>query len=280
MKHVEQTKSGSWQYRRRVPKDVSEVITKREFKRKLGDSQKEALAAYPQYHAQVERVIDAAKKRIAGAVAASGPGASEREAYAEALRRRADLVAKGATADVLEIAADSLADSFPQEGYEPVGAPPVDRHTVNLLRLGPGRYSPPEPTLGDALRLYLKEHLKADSPETDSRVTGLATRVVEAAIAAVGRDPLLTAITREEARAVRDHMLDSAASRAVCMAAICSRLRWCSRAIWSRRSPAVARRAFRVAASGVVMVAMVGVPFGWLVCPDLSDVPQIYEIKL
>ncbi|WP_394325857.1 DUF6538 domain-containing protein, partial [Rhodobacter capsulatus] len=55
LKHVEQTKSGSWQYRRRVPKDVSEVITKREFKRKLGDSQKEALAAYPQYHAQVER---------------------------------------------------------------------------------------------------------------------------------------------------------------------------------------------------------------------------------
>ncbi|WP_444870599.1 hypothetical protein ACTTAF_10855 [Rhodobacter capsulatus] len=62
--------------------------------------------------------------------------------------------------------------------------------------------------MGDALRLYLKEHLKADSPETDSRVTGLATRVVEAAIAAIGRDPLLTAITREEARAVRDHMLD------------------------------------------------------------------------
>lgn len=208
LKHVEQTKSGSWQYRRRVPKDVSEVITKREFKRKLGDSQKEALAAYPLYHAQVERVIEAAKKRMAGAVVASGPGASEREAYAEALRRRADLVAKGATADALELAADSLADSFPQEGYEPIGAPPVDRHTVNLLRLGPERYRPPEPTLGDALRLYLKEHLKADGPETDSRVTGLATRVVEAAIAAIGRDPLLTAITREEARAVRDHMLD------------------------------------------------------------------------
>lgn len=72
LKHVEQTRSGSWQYRRRVPKDVSEVITKREFKRKLGDSQREALAAYPQYHAQVEREIEAAKKGIAGAVAASG----------------------------------------------------------------------------------------------------------------------------------------------------------------------------------------------------------------
>ena len=148
LKHVEQTKSGSWQYRRRVPKDVSEVITKREFKRKLGDSQKEALAAYPQFHAKVEREIEAARKRIAGAEAASGPNASEREAYAEALRRRADLVARGATEDHLEIAADSLADNFPQEGYEPIGAPPVDRHTVNLLRLGPDATGPRSPPWG------------------------------------------------------------------------------------------------------------------------------------
>jgi len=207
LKHVEQTKSGSWQYRRRVPKDVSEAITKREFKRKLGDSRKEALAAYPQFHAQVEREIEAAKKRIAGAVEASGPSASEREAYAEALRRRADLISRGVTEEELALTADALADSHTKED-EPFGEPPVDRHTINLLRLGPERYRPPEPTLGDALRLYLKEHLKADSPETDSRVVGLATRVVEAAIAAIGRDPLLTAITREEARAVRDHMLD------------------------------------------------------------------------
>jgi hypothetical protein len=57
LKHVERTKSGSWQYRRRVPKEVSEVIAKREFKRKLGESEREALAAYPRYHAEVEREI-------------------------------------------------------------------------------------------------------------------------------------------------------------------------------------------------------------------------------
>jgi hypothetical protein len=51
LKHVERTKSGSWQYRRRVPKQVSENISKREFKRKLGESEREALAAYPRYHA-------------------------------------------------------------------------------------------------------------------------------------------------------------------------------------------------------------------------------------
>lgn len=84
----------------------------------------------------------------------------------------------------------------------------MDRYTINLMRLGPDRYRPPEPTLGDARKLYLKEHLRAEDPETDSRVVGLANRVIDAAIAALGRDPALSSITREDARQVRDEMLD------------------------------------------------------------------------
>ncbi|MFN3664481.1 MAG: DUF6538 domain-containing protein, partial [Yoonia sp.] len=61
MKHVERTKAGNWQYRRRVPKDVSAIITKREFKRKLGETEREALAAYPRFHAEVEKEIAEAK---------------------------------------------------------------------------------------------------------------------------------------------------------------------------------------------------------------------------
>ena len=208
LKHVERTRAGTFQYRRRVPREVSATITKREFKRKLGDSQREALAAYPRYHAMVEREIAEAKLRQAGAEAASGSGVSGREAYAEALRRRADLISAGMTEAGLELAADSLADSYPQDEYQPVGVPPVDRYTINLLRLGPDRYKAPEPTLGDARKLYLKERLDADNPETDSRVVGLANRVIDAAIEAIGRDPAMSAITREDARKVRDHMLD------------------------------------------------------------------------
>jgi hypothetical protein len=95
LKHVERTKSGSWQYRRRVPKDVSAIITKREFKRKLGDSEREALAAYPRYHAEVENEIAEAKLGRVRSEVASSAKATEREAYVEALRRRADLVAAG-----------------------------------------------------------------------------------------------------------------------------------------------------------------------------------------
>ncbi|MCE5975107.1 hypothetical protein LZA78_16655 [Sinirhodobacter sp. WL0062] len=191
LKHVERTKSGSFQYRRRVPKEVSGIIHKREFKRKLGASEREAIAAYPRYHAEVEREIATAKRRLASAQGASRPNASDREAYAEALRRRADLIAAGVTDDGLALAADSLAYSFPQDEYEPQGVPAVDRHTINLMRLGPDRYKAPEPTLGDALRLYRKEHLREDDPATDSRSVALTNRVIAATIEALGRDPVL-----------------------------------------------------------------------------------------
>lgn len=72
LKHVEQTKSGSWQYRRRVPKEVAALVSKREFKRKLGDSRKEALAAYSRCHAEVEREISEAKRLLARSATAIG----------------------------------------------------------------------------------------------------------------------------------------------------------------------------------------------------------------
>lgn len=208
LKHVEKTKSGSWQYRRRVPKDVAGAITKREFKRKLGDSEREAIAAYARYHATVEREIAEAKLGRVLSEIASSPQASEREAYAEALRWRAELAALGASQEELEIAADNIAEKYPQDYQGPIGVPPLDRYKINLLRDAPGKIKMPEPTLRDALKLYLKEHLNEESPETDTRTVNLARRVIYAAISAMGRDPLLSTITREDARTVRDEMLD------------------------------------------------------------------------
>jgi len=209
LKHVERTKAGTFQYRRRVPKDVSSAITKREFKRKLGDSEREALAAYPRYHAEVEREIAEAKRRLAGAAVGSAPNASDRQAYFEALRRRDALIARGATEEELALEADSLADSHRQEDYEPYTAAPVDRHTINLLRVGPKRYLPPSPTLGDAKRLYLEERKKAgDTPEAHQRFAVRIDRIVGHVTEALGCDPLLADLTRDDARKVRDYMLD------------------------------------------------------------------------
>ncbi|WP_175496375.1 tyrosine-type recombinase/integrase [Paracoccus halophilus] len=210
MKHIEQTKSGSFQYRRRVPKAVGTVIIKREFKRKLGDSRREALAAYPRYHAEVEREIETARARIARGNAVQGSGMTELEAYQEALRLRGEMLAEGYGEWDFLSAADIIVNRYPvdPETDDPIGATALDTHTINMLRLGPERHLPPPPTLDDARKLYLKEHLRADNPDTDSRVVGLANRVIDAAIAAMGRNPELSAITREDARRTRDHMLD------------------------------------------------------------------------
>lgn len=239
--HVEQTKTGSWQYRRRVPKDIAAIITKREFKRKLGDSQKEALKAYPRYHAQVEREIAAARQRLALSASASSSEVSEREAYAEALRRRADLVERGASADDLALTGETMLDSLPQDDWVPVEVPPVDRHTINILRLGPDRYRPPEPTLDDARKLYLKERLDADNPATDSRVVGLANRVIATVIKVMGRNPVLTTLTREDARKVRDEMLD--------------RVKATGRGVGEKVSPATASRELSIIAAVINLAA-------------------------
>ena len=208
LKHVERTKAGSWQYRRRVPKEVSANITKREFKRKLGESEREALAAYPRYHAEVEREIAEARLGRVRSEAASRAGASEREAYAEALRRRADLVAAGASDRDLELTADSMVDAYPQDEYEPEGVPPVERHLINLLRHGPERHKAPEPTLGDARAFYLKERGGDEPPEAIHRFEVDTDRIIGRVKEALGRDPVLTSLTREDARKVRDYMLD------------------------------------------------------------------------
>lgn len=208
LKHLERTKSGKWQYRRRVPRAISAIITDREFKKVLGETEREALAAYPRHHATVEREIAEARLGKVRSEAASQAGASEREAYAEALRRRADLVAAGASERDLALTADSMADSYPQDEYEPQGVPPVERHMINLLRHGPEGHKAPEATLSDALTFYLKERRGNETPEAIHRFEVATSRIIGLVKEALGYDPVLTRLTREDARNVRDYMLD------------------------------------------------------------------------
>lgn len=44
LKHTQKNQSG-WEYRRRVPKDVAEIVGKREFKRGLGSTEAAAVRA-------------------------------------------------------------------------------------------------------------------------------------------------------------------------------------------------------------------------------------------
>lgn len=58
----------------------------------MGESEREALAASPRFHAEVEREVAEAKLGRVRSEAVNREARSERGAYAEALRRRADLV--------------------------------------------------------------------------------------------------------------------------------------------------------------------------------------------
>lgn len=210
LKHVERTKAGSWQYRRRVPKSVYSVISKREFKQKLGDTEREALAAWPRFHALVEQKIGAALKHIVQSHEVTLGNATDREAYIQAQKIVNEYISAGTTPEELEIAADILAATYPQdpETDAPIGASQVDVFTINIMRLGDERCKAPEATLADALTFYLNERKRDEAPDALSRFEGTVKRIVGHVATALGRDPVLIRMTREDARKVRDHMLD------------------------------------------------------------------------
>ncbi|WP_417601070.1 hypothetical protein [Pararhodobacter oceanensis] len=210
LKHVVQTKSGRWQYRRRVPKDVSEAIHKREFKGVLGDSEREALKAYASFHASVEREIEKAKSSTKFGIAAQRGELTGYEVYELARTRAAELAPSGTDWGTREAVVASIAGQYivdPATG-NPDNATELDRQTINIVRNGPEIIRRPMPTLEDAKKLYLAERRAAESVDGYIRFERQVDQIVLLATNALGRDPILQDLTREDARAVRDFMLD------------------------------------------------------------------------
>ncbi len=209
LKYATRAPSGAWHYRRRVPKAIAEVVGKREFKGKLGDTEKQALLAWPRFHAAVEKQIDEAMS--APSVGAASPSTTERAAYAEALRQYRALLAH-APMDVEALhgdMADSLLSAYPEdrETGDPVGVPPVQRHLVNLLRNTEVETKAPAVTLEDAKREYIKERWNGGTAPEDKTAVASVERAIRLVITALGRNPTITGITRDDAKEARDFML-------------------------------------------------------------------------
>lgn len=209
LKHVEKTRSGKWQYRRRVPKELAGTIPKREFKRVLGDTERAALIAWPRYHAEVERQIAQAQRSLAATQGTAAEAPTQREVYAQAAALVTDMRALGGDEEGLDLAADSILDRYPEdrETGTPVGVSDFDRFTVNLLRRGPDNVPAPAPTLEDARRLYGQEKgLDTRSKEVGQGVDRALRRVSDALGKPLDEVPLAS-LRREDARKVRDHLL-------------------------------------------------------------------------
>lgn len=208
LRYVEKTKAGGWQYRRRVPKDLSEVFLKREFKGKLGDTEREALAYYPAFHAKVEREIAAARRSLDVDTAAQRGELSDLQAFRLALKRAVDMGMESADWAGLGELADSITNKYRREeetGY-PIIPNKVDSYTVAILQ-GGEQVKPPHATLRDAMEFYLAERDSTEAPEVRDRFKQQVERVVGLVVEALGKDPMLVKVTRDDARSVRDFML-------------------------------------------------------------------------
>ena len=201
LKYVQTTKAGTLHYRRKVPKALRPAFGATEFKRKLGDNERQALLAYPKINAEYERLL---------AIAQRGPQAREAmrtalELHAEA-ERRLKRLPDNLPEDARGHWAESLVADYPldPETGDPVGVPEPERLFVNGLRngtVGPK----PEPTFEDAKLLYLQERVGGElnskaRQQRVERVSGFITK-------ALGRNPTLRSIGRAGAREVRDHMI-------------------------------------------------------------------------
>ncbi|MBZ9772901.1 site-specific integrase [Mesorhizobium sp. CO1-1-8] len=173
-----------YRYRRKVPAFLRQALGKTEIILPLGRTPAEVLRHYDRVHRQAEAELKAATK---GQSAKAQPK-TDLERYQWATRQVAEWGPM--TSDVADALADHLEETGQVELYRALVVP--DRK--------------PEPTLADAVKLYLKEKVEGTADETKKRQR--VERVQGHVKKALGRgDPQIRSLTKADAREVRDHML-------------------------------------------------------------------------
>ena len=209
LKHVVQTQAGTWHYRRRLPKDVAEVEGRKEFKKLLGATEREALKKFPKVNAEFERQIEEVRRRKSGIDAEATALEIHREAQRLARQMAEGMVFVGGRAvpashpEAAELIRESYLSSLPRGAN--ASSDPVKVHAVNLLA-NAGQLPRPEPTLADAKRLYLAERVKGDINEK-AKQTRIDRATARLAAASVEEARTIASLTREDARNVRDYLL-------------------------------------------------------------------------
>lgn len=211
LRYARQTKAGTWQYRRRIPASILDVLNQGEFKRFLGATRPEAMKAYPRVEHEFETLVRETMRRRDASAETPALDRTSLDIHKLAERRARELAEK----EVVTIGGRDLSASDPdaarllRESYisrlpvDPDTGDPVEGRALGILVSG--GLSRPTPTLEDAKRLYLKEKIKGDISEKQKtqrlkRVKGYLTHAIEG-------ERRLDRLTREDAREVRDHML-------------------------------------------------------------------------
>lgn len=219
LRYAKRLANGTWEYRRRIPKSVKELLQRGEFKRVLGTSEKEALKNYPRVNGTFEELIARSAREIAIQARLAGP---ETEAEAARLARKRlrelqqDVVFLGGRQfpatdpDAADLYVDSILASYPEdpETGNPTAIPRSEAMALHALVNGT-KVAEASPTVEDAKRLYIREKLngglKGDEKKTADRVIRLVGVVHEV----LGSPLRLSDIGREGAKEVRDALADS-----------------------------------------------------------------------
>jgi integrase len=226
--YLQKRGKAGWRYRRKIPKHLRAAFdNKLEIVIPLGRSEAEALRKYPKVDAEVERQLAAATKPQP--TGRTGDPVTELERFqwaarhVRSLRLDPDWTGSESDTDPEAIARDVIADSilakYPQQDIEaapesadygyPRNIGPKDAAILQLLAKG-ARAVQPEPTLEDARKLYLKEKVRDDKKKRQE-----LDRVFVYINAALGRDQKISSLRREDAKEVRDYMLDGRSAATV-----------------------------------------------------------------
>ncbi|ESX57878.1 hypothetical protein X761_08220 [Mesorhizobium sp. LSHC424B00] len=220
VQHIQKRGKAGWRYRRKIPEELWTVLGKREHLVPLGATEQEALRKYPRVHAEAEKLLADAIKR------ANGPAPTEwghfREGIAAArkmgFRQDRDLPSlheiehdtdwqarmKAVEALVRKYVPDF--DKVEDDDDDNDDLPdfrPTEADTALARALLLNSSGTPAPTLEDAKRLYLKERVGDDETKQME-----LERVFKLVVEALGKDRKLASLKREDAKDVRDHMLD------------------------------------------------------------------------
>ena len=199
LKHLKDRGEGLYEYTRRVPKAVLHVVCRGEVSRSFRAHTPAAVVReYARVHAEIERLFADARRKL------QDPSKLTPRETAEVAQEEAErLLAAGVVgAKDEDEARELLAESLIH-----VGASPAIYRAVVM----PEKELPSH-TLEDARKLYVTEKLgggeEAEHREAMARVERVFARAAEALGDAVRSRPLAS-LKRDDARKVRDHMLQS-----------------------------------------------------------------------
>ncbi|WP_157779917.1 tyrosine-type recombinase/integrase [Celeribacter ethanolicus] len=217
LKYVQRTKKGAWRYRRRVPDDLRPILGKAEITKVLGDTEREALKAYPSVHQKVE--TEFRRARNTASLAGKSRPLSELEIQKRLVERFQGEGLNPYTSGYIDVDGVSVLDrpdwdriaygileSYPMDPRtgEPVGMSEEDARFVRALFSG--ELPPqPAPTLEDAKKFYLQEKVLVGTDKENKQKRLRVERVIKHATDALGGDRKITEIRRQDARLIRDH---------------------------------------------------------------------------